>query len=316
MPKHATIAAALLLSCVLTAQTAVQPAPTPAESRELTKEQVAERLDQFLESVAMKMMPDSIADADAGRQRQWLRKFQAITSEHYIVFTNGPTATCRKFARELEKLYDAVKAQWPFDDIDRLLVCYIFKDKSEYTSFCVKFTGWTEEQAERTAGHANGAYYATYYQSPSADTVRHEATHQIVHACLKIPGVGSWFQEGTATYIEKLTGNEDAGRYMRMRFKNDDYYPLAEFVELESLLFDPAKRGSRNYEQAAALIDFLCNTRQEQIAGKFDDFLAKARESRFGRSKEAAVKLFQEVYGLSLEEVEELWKKEHGVKAP
>lgn len=292
----------------------VSTVPATAASRELTREQIAERLARFKEDIAAKVISEKDA-SDRNQSRKWYGKFQAVVSDHYIVFTNGPTTTCKKFARELEALYARVQKEWPFEDIDRLLVCYIFKEKDEYTRFCVKFTGWDEEQAARTAGHANGAYYATYYQSPKAAVVRHEATHQIVHACLKTPGVGSWFQEGTATYIEKLTSGEDPGTYMRMRFKNDDYYALEEFVALKSLLFDPKKLGSRNYEQAGALIDFLCRTKQEPIAGRFNDFLREARRSGHGRNAATASKLFETVYGLSLAEVEKLWKKEHGVKS-
>jgi hypothetical protein len=42
--------------------------------------------------------------------------------------------------------------------------------RSTSASAC-RITGWTEQQARGTAGHASGAYYATYYQSPTADTV-------------------------------------------------------------------------------------------------------------------------------------------------
>lgn len=41
-------------------------------------------------------------------------------------------------------------------------------------------------------------FYATYYSSPRDEVVFHEASHEIVGACLKVGGVGSWFQEGMA----------------------------------------------------------------------------------------------------------------------
>ena len=182
---------------------------------------------------------------DREKARQWLRKFQVVQSEHYLLYTNGPTATCRKYAVSLEELYDFVKKEFAFEDIERKLECYIFHKREEYFRFCVEVAGWKPERARGTAGHANSRYYATYYTSPTDPVVMHEATHQIVGACLKVSGVGSWFQEGMAVYIEKKIGKLNPSSGMRNELKRGNYYPLPEFVGIQSLLFDKAGRAPR-----------------------------------------------------------------------
>src|SRR5262249_54784177 len=154
-----------------------------------------------------KVWPPKCA-TDEAHKKQYLDKWQAVVSEHYLLFTNGPTTSCQMYAVTLEKLYAFVKKELPFEDIDHLLTCYIFADADDYYRFCVAVSGYSEQGARQTAGHANALYYATYYESPRSPVVFHEATHQIVGACLKVPGVGSWFQEGVAVYFEKKTAGE------------------------------------------------------------------------------------------------------------
>lgn len=315
MPALPTAAsAALHLALLALAAPAQAGREDGGKGRELTREQLEQRLEEARKGVLSKMVPDRYAD-DPLKRKRWLADFQAIQSEHYLLFTNGPTNTVRKFAVTLEELYDHVKSEIPFEDIDRLLTCYIFKDNEEYFGFCVKVAGWPEANARGTAGHANASYYATYYQSPTAAVVFHEATHQIVGACIKVGGVGSWFQEGLAVYFEKKKTNEKPSAGMRAALKRGDYYPLEELFAMQSLLFDPKGNGLRSYAHAGALIDFMINTRLEPVAGRFQDFLAAARRGRgFGRGKKVSEDLVREVYGLSVQELEDLWKRHEGIR--
>jgi hypothetical protein len=283
-----------------------------APPKELSKEELEARLAEVKGEILDKMLTEKMRK-EPDLARQWLGKFQTVQSTHYLLFTNGPQNTCKKFAASLEKLYQFVKREFPFDDADHKLECFVFKTKEDYVRFCVALVGWSEEQANKTAGHANATYYATYYQSPTADTVMHEATHQIVGACLRISGVGSWFQEGMAVYIERKIGNTDPSAGMKNDLRSGNYVPLAKFCGLESLLFG-AKAGEegRSYQHSGALIDFLANTKLAPVAGRFGDFLAGAQEC--GRSLAATEALVKTVYGLTLPELEELWKKHTGAK--
>ena len=278
-----------------------------AAPSDLSKTDLEARLEEVKRDVLDKMLSEKMRK-EPELARQWLGKFQTVQSTHYLLFTNGPQNTCKKFAASLEKLYEFVKREFPFVDTDHKLECFVFKTKEDYVTFCVSIAGWSEEQAFKTAGHANARYYATYYQSPTADTVMHEATHQVVGACLHIGGVGSWFQEGMAVYIERKIGNTDPAVGVKNDLRSGNYLPLEKFCDLESLLFaaKPGEEG-RNYQHAGALIDFLANTRLAPVAGRFGDFLAGAKECK--RSLDGTKALVKTVYGLTLPELEELWKK-------
>ncbi|MFO1077130.1 MAG: DUF1570 domain-containing protein [Planctomycetota bacterium] len=288
--------------------------PEDHSSRDLTAEQVEQRLDQVKRDLLPKVWTEKEAK-DPVRAKKYLATWHAVTSEHYILFTNGPTASCKKYAVTLEEQYERVKKELPFEDVDHLLVCYIFKMPEEYYRFCGVATGWSEEQARATAGHATSAYYACYYESPHSAVVFHEATHQIVGACLKVPGVGSWFQEGLAVYFEKKAVGEKPAGVVKSDIKSGNYYALRDFFAIDTLLSDPQGNGHRNYAHAGALLDFLINTDEKPVAGKFGDFLAAARRGRgFAYGGKASEKLIKEVYGLSADELEDVWKKHLGLR--
>ncbi|MGE3171507.1 MAG: hypothetical protein AB7O97_02700 [Planctomycetota bacterium] len=292
-----------------------EPAPAPAEpaGRSLTEEQQEQWLEQVRTDLLPKVWPERCAD-DEGYRRKYLRKWQAVVSDHYIVFTNGPTATCRKYAVTLESLFAKIRETLPFPEPERLLVAYIFADREDYYRYCVAISGYSPEGARRTAGHANSRYYATYYESPRAPVVYHEATHEIVGACLRVTGVGSWFQEGMAVYFEKVMTNGRLQGGARNDVRRGDSYPLREFFAIPSLLADPNGHGSRNYEHAGALVEFMMDTKLEPVAGRFGAFLEAARKGRgFGRGLAVSERLIREVYGLSIDEFEALWRRHLGV---
>lgn len=304
--RHPKSLFALLLLFTLALPAEAQKGPEKLEKKEL-----AARLTEAREKVFEKMVPEQAARRD-GRTKKWLDSFMVVQSKHYLVFTNGPKKTSKKFATSLEKLYKFVQKQWPFEDVDHHLKAYIFKSKEEYFDFCVKITGWSMAQARKTAGHATGAYYATFYQSPTADAVMHEATHQIIHACHEIVGVGSWFQEGVAVYIECKIGNRPPSATMRTDFRNGDFYELDDFLKIRTLLSDPNGHGLRNYRHAGSLIDFLVNSRDKRVRGKFPEFLAAAQK-HFLRGHKGSAALIKQVYQMTVPELGQAWKEHHGV---
>lgn len=308
---HAHSGLTLLLLGVAAAQDF--PAEETRTSRTPTANQIQERLVTLKRDLLPRVWPPKINDKVL-EQNKYMAAWQAVTSPHYILFTNGPTATCKKYATTLEELYTFVKKELPFEDIDHLLTCYIFATAEEYYRFCGVAAGWSEAQARGTAGHATAAYYACYYNAPRDPVVFHEATHQIVGACHKIHGVGSWFQEGLAVYFEKMTTGEKPSATIRGDIKRGDYYHLSQFVAIDSLIAD-GSNSRRNYDHAGALLDFLINTKLQPVAGKFPEFLKAARNSRsFARDAVISAKLAQDVYGLSLDQLEALWKQHLGIK--
>ncbi len=281
--------------------------------KQLDKEHLALLLEDFKDEIADKVVSERIRKRGEKRVAKWMKGFNVIQSQHYFVYTNGPKTTVKRFSKSLEQLYGYVKKTWPFEDIDQHLTAYIFKMNTEYFDFCVNITGWPMATAKGTAGHASAKYYATYYQSPKSNVVMHEATHQIVIACMKIGGVGSWFQEGMAVYIEKkILGGKVSGS-MRSDLRNGNFYSLRKFVGIQTLLADPAGHGSRNYAHAGALIEFMIETKDERMKGKFSDFLDAARKSR-GYGAKYSEGLFRKVYGMTLEEVQQAFGLFHKVK--
>ena len=319
--RHLILSALLPCLSISAPSQARDTSATKAKTgRALTEEQVQERLGEVRAGILMEVMPERTRTRELQRRR-WLNRFHVIKTDHYLLFTNSSRTMAGKFAKSLEEIHAHVRKQFPFEDIDELLTCYVFNRSDEYYDFSVARTSWTREQAEATGGHSSAAmtprgletYYATYYQAPTAAAVRHEATHQIVSACLKLPGIGSWFQEGMAVYIEKSMGNERPSATMRSDLRSGNSYPLEEFFALRSLLSDPKGYGRRNYDHAGALIDFLVNTKLEPVAGRFPEFLKAARKAR-GRSRTVSERLVREVYDLSALELEELWRRHHGIR--
>ncbi len=275
----------------------------------LDKKQERVKLDKFRNNVAAKMVPRKVEKKGERQVRAWLDRFQVVQSEHYLVYTNGPKATSRKFAKTLEQLYSFMQERFPFEDLSRHLECYVFKTKEQYFDFCVRLRGWSREQAEGTAGHATAAYYAAYYQSPKSATVMHEAAHQVVMACLGVPGVGSWFQEGFAVYVEKKILNQRIPGSIKADLRSGRFYALRDMVGIRRLLSD--RHGLRNYDHAGTILAFLIESKAEPFRGRFPEFLAASRRS-FRRGEEVAEKLFERVYGLTIEEVEAAWMKHYG----
>ena len=289
-------------------QKKVNKGPAPLDKKEL-----ADRLEQFKQDIASQVVSERIRKRGAKRVAKWMKGFHIIQSKHYLVFTNGPKTTVKRFSKSLEQLYDYVKKAWPFEDIDTHLNAYIFKMDTEYFEFCVKIAGWSLASAKATAGHASAKYYATYYQSPKSNVVMHEATHQIVNACIKVDGVGSWFQEGLAVYIEKkILGSKVSGN-MRADLRNGNFYSMRDFVAIETLLSDPKGHGSRNYAHAGAIIEFMMESKDERMKGKFPAFLDAARK-QYGRGAKYSEDLIRKVYGMSLEEFQQAFALFHKVK--
>jgi len=253
--------------------------------------------------------PDDLIEEFSKELNKKGKKKCVVRTEHYIVLTNASSGGL--FYKKLEENYDAIKEVFPFDDTDemRLLPVFLFRTKDQYVDFYVKSRGKTHEEAGRSKGHASGDYYATYYDSPKDPVHIHECTHQIFKNRLYLSGGGSWYQEGVAEYVE--TRPNDRNHVARI-VKNGQHTPLKEFIELESLLYSSKEdvRGGGgahdHYKQAALLIEFL---RESEFGeDKFTTFIdVVGRLPRRDVPKIEAA--FQEIYGCSIEELDEHWQK-------
>jgi hypothetical protein len=236
-------------------------------------------------------------------------EMEILRSEHYIVITNSSAG--KKYLDTMEDTYKRFRKIFPFEeDKDaRLMPVFLFKTRQHYIGFTVKNTGLSESQAAGTGGHAWKDYYATYYDAPRDPVHYHEGAHQLVHNRLEIRGGGSWFQEGMAVYFEgTVFSAEDPAKGMKSEIRSDRHTPLAELMELRSLLMSSdsnsdASLGSRRYRQAGSIIKFLVEGRP----GKhYQDMLDGLKAGK------KWPEIFQETCGLSVEEIEEQWKDFYG----
>lgn len=242
-------------------------------------------------------------------------KVEVVESEHYIVLTDGSAG--ESFGEILDE--DVYEGFFEFYDLDaprrhRPLFVYLFNTREAYLGFLVRVLGMSPHQAASTGGIAYRDYYATSYTSPRAPVHFHECAHQIMHNLLGLSGGGSWFQEGIAeSYEDEVRHfNREAETNMLITTKQD--VPLRELLGAESMLFSAGADlkgggGARGmYGQAASVIQLLREERP--FARRFHEFLFAMGEVPRG-DLEAIERVLQEVYDVSVEELEAAWREHY-----
>ena len=229
-----------------------------------------------------------------------------LRTDHYIILTNSSGG--KAFAKEMERGYDYIQKIFPFEEVGcrRLMPVFLFQNRGEYYDFCKKITGGSMTNSK---GHAWKDYYATWYEAPKDPVHIHEATHQIFANRLGLSGGGSWFQEGVAEYIETRDNDRNA---IATQVKKGRSMPLRDFFQVRSLInegSDDVKGGNQAgdlYKMAALFIEFM----RESKFGKehFDVFVHKM--GAVPRSDiERIEAVFQELYDVTIDELEVEWKK-------
>ncbi|MFT7668049.1 MAG: hypothetical protein ACI8X5_000736 [Planctomycetota bacterium] len=242
-----------------------------------------------------------------------------VRSKHYIIFSTAPGAD--RMVKAMEKIYTAFVKTFSFEEPEGapLLPVYLLKDHGQYTEWSMRSTGWTREQAARSAGHAYREYFATYFTGGADATMYHEAAHQLVGNRLMLNGGGSWFQEGMAVYFEdKWMKSKRLGNVASGMIKSDNYTHFRELFDVKSLLHSDgdSQRGSvagQRYTQSGTIIHFLV---EGKLKKNFVKMLSELRVYRPSNVHgDTAVEehmwdtIFRKAYGLNIDEVEELWKE-------
>jgi hypothetical protein len=239
------------------------------------------------------------------------RNVKVFRSKHYIVFSDS--AAGKKFAQILDKdVYGGFKKFFPFEEKkdQRLMAIYLFKTKDAYWEFYARAFETTLEQAKKSAGVSFQDFYTTYYASPRDPTHFHEGAHQIMKNILHLSGGGSWYQEGVAVYYEDKIRKTNRYSITRNAIRVGEALPLRELFGLKSMLYSGKKNlkgygGSRGrYGQAGSVMLFL---REGPLKKKFKDFFFKMGKVHRGDVDEME-KVIQEVYGLTLEELDKKWR--------
>jgi len=297
---HAGLAA-LMLAVLAPGPAAAGPDRTGKPC--ISKEKAKLLLEKEKEKAFSRIVPRSM------KPKRYLAGYRVIVSEHFIIFTNGPRTTLR-FKTTLEKLYTFIQKYYPYvDEKERKpLTCYIFKSKEEYFDYSEQIRGFRGARA--SAGHATSEYYATFYQAPAAPVVIHEATHLIVGAVCRVLGGGSWFQEGTAVFMENHFLGQDPSVGQRSNVRYGRYYPLRKLAAIPTLAADGQNSG-RNYAQAGSLMDFMV---RGPLKDKFKDYMDYLRKHLRTFGAKGAEESIRAVYGMSLEEFDEAWMRYVGYK--
>lgn len=244
-------------------------------------------------------------------------------SEHFILFSLAPGGDnqSNKFVqRDMEAIYKAFVETFPCEPQPAapLLPLFLLKDHEQYAHWSARRTGWTYEEARRSAGHASADYFATYFTGEANSVMWHETAHQLVANLLGIRGGGSWFQEGMAVYFEAkhLPGSQVANLASGM-IRSGRVTPFRELFEVQSLLHtagDSTREsvaGSR-YTQSGQIIWFLAEGPWKDRFGQLLEAVRNPPRRDATRTSSAQSlwdAIFMQVYGLDIDGVEQEWEQ-------
>jgi hypothetical protein len=243
---------------------------------------------------------------------------EIVRSRHYIILSTASGAD--RVAKSMEVIYEAFAETFPFEEPEGepLLPVFLLKDHGQYTEWSMRATGWSREEAAKSAGHASRDYFATYFTGGADATVYHEAAHQLVGNRLHLHGGGSWFQEGMAVYFEdKWKKSKRLSSVASGMIKSDRYTPFRELFEVKSLLHSHGNstresKASQRYTQSGTILHFLAEGPLKKDLGKMLDALREYRSPDENKSRVAETMwdtIFRKAYGLDVDGVEAAWKK-------
>ncbi|HET6203564.1 MAG TPA: hypothetical protein VFI25_12260 [Planctomycetota bacterium] len=239
-------------------------------------------------------------DAPDEKVRAGLEK--PVRTKHYLILTNSSSGPL--FAKKMEEFHERVRKVFPFEDRrgERLLPVFLFRTSDQYYDFYVRKTGVSRGAAARSKGHAWRDYYATWYEAPNDPTHLHEATHQIFRNRLRLPGGGSWFQEGVAEYVSNAPNETKS--FAKRAAKDGKFIPFRTFVRIPSLIQNPHLDAQGSYLQAGSLVHFLREGKFQPE--KFPRFLEEV--GRLPRGDVARIEqAVRSIYGVDLEGLEKAW---------
>jgi hypothetical protein len=226
-----------------------------------------------------------------------------VRTDHYIILTNSGAGGL--FAKKMEACYEYIKKVFPFEENPhrRLMPVLLYKSKEEYAAFSAH-TGAMDD-AHTTKGHAWKDYYATYYDSPNDPVHIHEATHQIFMNRLRLPGGGSWFQEGVAEYICTKPGERKA--FAKQAARSGKHPDFKTFVAAQEMINGVAPiDGYAAYTMAASIIEML--REDKRFAPRFQE-VVHALGGLSHRDVDGMEAVFKKTYDLDWDGLQAAWKK-------
>lgn len=235
-----------------------------------------------------------------------IKKALTFETRHFRVLANTRTVK-GKFMKCMEGHHDFIQDILLLPELEEKVVAYIFRNRDDYKNFCVRSEGYTPQQAEWVHGHCTRNYFATYYRQPDTASIVYVLTQAMVGRTFGDYG-GSWIRVGFAEYAEYMYRERDVAKEFAVVLKQRQFTPLREFLKMKSLLFTgenrKTKHGVSHYKQAAAFFAFML---KGPFAEKFVDAVTPILSRPMSSKKQ--IKCLEEVYGMSLEEIENEWVK-------
>lgn len=244
-----------------------------------------------------------LSRADHGPE--WSRPFEA-PSRNYLVRTDHSDKLAMDASKALEQslaMYNRLFGRPDGEGGAQRFEVYIFSGQSSYLAYARDLFG---SAPVNTAGLYSPVLKQLLVwnlpdRSAMLQTVRHEGFHQYLDRL--VGETASWFNEGTAEYVESATvqrgamtpGAADINHVLLLTRKDTEWTPLEEFVRLPAGDFY-AKAGT-HYPQAWAVVHTLLHEGRAERA-IFDAYLAAlldgadrtaAADAAFGKVDMAAL---------------------------
>ena len=270
------------------------------------------------EATSPRPMPTEIEKIN--RQRLDLGFARAVTSRHYILFSNAPTQATLSYGKLLDGAYRKLSEIFSHDqDSEERLSVLIYSNPQEF----VRKTG----KPANLGGYFDGQYVLFFHSTRDAISARtvllHEAAHQFQGRVLRRRGFDRsqpWLAEGLAVYLEPSqlipTRQRHGGSKSRIQtglLPRARYYEVAQLkqdirtnshVPLTHLLNTPQEAFTRlHHSYAWSLIHFLIHD-NDGINRKHLVRLLQAVTD--GESIEATL---ESIFNVDLDTIEAHWKR-------
>jgi hypothetical protein len=223
--------------------------------------------------------------------------FREFASEHYLVLSDAPEERVQSFLKEFEELHATMMKDHGFDELDRLLVVYCFKDEEGIRGFSQRERG--PMGGGMMGGFASRDGWLAFYDSPKLNlthVVFHEGAHQILFNCLGIVEP-NWFHEGMAECVASRRRRNET--FVAKAVKEE--IGKGSMLPLSTLMEEGIRGRQMAYLQAGSVVRFLREKHGEKA------FAAWLKDLAAGKTSVAeTVKAFGYA---NVEELEAGWKQ-------
>ncbi|MBL7155671.1 MAG: hypothetical protein ISS90_00835 [Candidatus Omnitrophica bacterium] len=228
--------------------------------------------------------------------------WQAVKSEHFVVYYKEDKNFAGETLRQAEKYYNKIASDLGYSRYDKFwqwenrVKIYIYPTREDF----VESTGIERQWANGMANYEKKEIISYKWSKGFTESLLpHELTHLIFRDFVGFTGkIPLWLDEGVAQWEEKARGH--AIKIVKNLIKDGNYIPVRRLMAMDVRHEDNYELARNFYAQATTLVGYLI----EEYGGiKFSLF---CRQLRDGKSVDEALSF---VYANSIRSVDELEKK-------